>query len=131
MKWLPLALLLIATPCHADEESKETGVRFALRVLGTVVMYAVHCDVPLAPGVFGRVLSKLSDVLEASGVTQEEIKRYAQSALHAGWDDLSADEKLKCVAPRQKAQLSRWTSKHASLGTVCVVLGADCSSVVL
>jgi hypothetical protein len=105
MKWLPLALLLTATPCHADEESKETGVRFGLQVLGTVVMYAGHCDVPLGPGVFGRVLSKLSDVLEASGVTQEEIKRYAQSASHAGWDEMSADEKAEVCSAKTKSTI--------------------------
>ena len=106
MKWLPLALaLLTATPSHADEETKETGIRFGLQVLGTVVMYAGHCDVPLGPGVFGRVLGKLSDVLEASGVTQEEIKRYAQSALHAGWDDLSADEKAEVCSAKTKSTI--------------------------
>ena len=68
-------------------------------------MYAGHCDVPLGPGVFGRVLGRLSDVLEASGVTQEEIKRYAQSALHAGWDDLSADEKTEVCSAKTKTTI--------------------------
>ena len=106
MNWLPLALaFLTARPTHADEETKETGIRFGLQVLGTVVMYAGHCDVPLDPGVFGRVLGKLSEALEASGGTQEEIKRYAQSVLHAGWDDLSADEKAEVCSAETKSTI--------------------------
>jgi len=32
MKWLPLALaLLTATPSHADEETKETGIGLVFR----------------------------------------------------------------------------------------------------
>jgi hypothetical protein len=96
MKWLPLALaLLTATPSHADEETKETGIRFGLQVLGTVVMYAGHCDVPLGPGVFGRVLGRLSDVLEASGVTQEEIKRYGVNCVSIG-----NPKRDGCIRPR-------------------------------
>jgi hypothetical protein len=104
MKWLLLALALLAsTPSRADEQqTKEAGIRFGLQVLGTVVMYAGHCDVPLAPGVFGRVLGKLADVLEASGVTQEEILRYTQSASHAGWDAMSADEKAEVCSAKTK-----------------------------
>jgi hypothetical protein len=116
MKWLPVALaLLTATPSHADEETKETRIRFSLQVLGTVVMYAGHCDVPLGPGVFGRVLGKLSDVLEASGVTQEEIKRYAQSALHAGWDEMSAEEKAEVCSAKTKSTIELLDNKYASL----------------
>jgi hypothetical protein len=105
MKWLPLALaLLTATPSHADEKT-ETGIRFGLQVLGTVVIYAGHCDVPLDPGVFGRVLGTLADMLEASGVTQEEIVRYAKSASHAGWDALSADEKAEVCSAKTKSTI--------------------------
>jgi hypothetical protein len=38
-------------------------------------------------------------------VTQEEIKRYAQSALHAGWDDLSADEKAEVCSAKTKSTI--------------------------
>ena len=78
-------------------------IRATVKLIGGLVY--TRCDVPLGPGVFGRVLGRLSDVLEASGVTQEEIKRYAQSALHAGWDDLSADEKTEVCSAKTKTTI--------------------------